>query len=259
MSDTLAIAYFAFLAGLALIRPLPSRRRVVVLVLAAMMSAAILGLSRTTSAWRDWFPLLTILAAYYLSGVFVVQPSRSVEAWLMGWDRRLLGDPTRAFERWPGWALAALEVLYLNTFLTVPAGFAVLWVAGEAHLADRYWTIVMGALLICYAGTAVIHTRPPRRLEQEGERAGRPMRRVALRAVDTFTIGTNTIPSGHVAAPLAIALALMSPLPWAGAIFLLLTVGITLACIAGRYHFVIDCALGVIAAIAVWLMLVATF
>lgn len=254
MSHQFAIAYFVLLAGLAVFRPLPGRRRILTVGTSALMVAAIYAMSTKTGVLRDAFPLVIILAGYYGSGLLFGQPSRSVEEWLMSWDRRLLGDPTRAFAAWPAWLLTALDIIYLGTFLTVPGGLLALWLAGDMRLADHYWTIVMGALLVCYAGTAIIHTRPPRTLERTHERAHRPMQQMAFRALENFTIGTNTIPSGHVAAPLAVGLALMQPLPLTGAAFLILAVFITLACIAGRYHFIVDCALGAIVAVTAWVI-----
>jgi hypothetical protein len=250
MSDQIAIGYFILTALLAIVRPLPASRRALTVAASAVMIAAIQAVTFSTGALRDLFPMITLLAAYYLSGMLCVRPSRSMEAWLTAWDRRLLGDPERAFTNWPPWLLNALDLLYLGTFLTVPAGLLALWLTGQMRLAGHYWTIVMTALLICYAGTALVHTRPPRTLERTRERAGRRLQHAALDAVDRLSIGANTIPSGHVAAPLAIALALMESLPIIAAAFLAFAIVVTAACLAGRYHFIFDCALGALVAVA---------
>jgi hypothetical protein len=254
MGNRIALAYFVLLALLAVARPLPAGRRALTIATSLAMVAAIYAIASTTGAEQDLFPLIIILVGYYLSGVVFVRPSPTIEEWLISSDRRLLGDPARAFVTWPAWLLTTLDVLYLSTFLTVPAGLYALWLAGEMRFANDYWTIVMGSLLVCYAGTAIIHTRPPRTLERTHERASRPMQRVAFHAVENFTIGTNTIPSGHVAAPLAVGLALIQPLPLVGAGFLVLAILITLACITGRYHFIVDCVLGAIVALVVWMV-----
>ena len=39
-----------------------------------------------------------------------------------------------------------------------------------------------------------------------------------------------------------------------GAAFLLLAIVITVACISGRYHFIVDCALGAAVAVMVWIV-----
>ena len=251
MGGQIAIGYFVLLAVAALVRPLPAARRALIVSAAAAMSAAISFVSGATGALRDWFPIVIVLVAYYLSGLLFVRPSNTAEEWLMSWDRRLLGEPARAFAAWPAWLLNALDVLYLFTFLTVPAGLAALFLAGEMRLADRYWAIVMTSLLICYAGAAFIQTRPPRTLERLHERSTRRMQRAAFHAVEKVSIGVNTIPSGHVAAPLAIALALMEPLPVVAGAFFAFAIIITAACITGRYHFVVDCVLGAIVAVVV--------
>lgn len=255
MSDWFAIGYFILLVLLALLRPvLPARRRVLIVVASAMMAGAVYAVDGMTSAIRHWFPLLILLVAYYLSGLLFVKPAPSIEAALAAADRRVLGDPPHAFGSWPAWLLTTLDIIYLGTFLTVPAGLLALWLNGEMRLADHYWTVVMGSLLVCYAGTAVVHTRPPRVLEGAHRQANPRMRQVALKAVENFSIGINTIPSGHVAAPLAVGLALMDAMPMLGAVFLLLAIIITSACITGRYHFIVDCVLGAAAALAMWIV-----
>jgi undecaprenyl-diphosphatase len=66
------------------------------------------------------------------------------------------------------------------------------------------------------------------------------------------TIGANTFPSGHTAGSLAISFAVIGTLPWVGALLLALALSIALACIVGRYHYVIDVLTGAALALAVW-------
>jgi undecaprenyl-diphosphatase len=66
------------------------------------------------------------------------------------------------------------------------------------------------------------------------------------------TIGANTFPSGHTAGSLAVAFAVIVTLPWTGVVLLVLAVSIALACIVGRYHYVIDVMAGAALALAVW-------
>ncbi len=66
------------------------------------------------------------------------------------------------------------------------------------------------------------------------------------------SIQANTIPSGHAAGAIAIALAVSSVLPAAGTAFLILGIGITAATVLGRYHYLVDSVLGVAVAMAVW-------
>jgi hypothetical protein len=50
----------------------------------------------------------------------------------------------------------------------------------------------------------------------------------------------------------AVALAVGAVLPWQGLIFLVLAASITAATVLGRYHYVVDSALGVLVAVAAW-------
>jgi len=43
-------------------------------------------------------------------------------------------------------------------------------------------------------------------------------------------------------------------LPWTGALLLLLAAAICVACVVGRYHYVVDVVAGAAVALAVWLV-----
>ena len=252
-SETLQLVYFAACAAIACVRPLPPARRLQIAAIAAPMIAVIASLARYgSSSIRDWAPAAGILAGYYASGRFFVGPSQRVEAWLIAWDRRLLGDPATRFARWPRALVAYLEIVYMGCFLLVPAGFGALAAAGRSDLADRYWTIVAAAELGAFAPLTIIQTRPPWLVERKAVVADRAVHRAAARMVERFTIHANTFPSGHVAGSLAAALALLGPLPWLAGAALVLAISIAVATVVGRYHYVIDGVAGVALAVAVW-------
>jgi len=252
-SESLQLVYFAACAALACLRPLPPARRLQIAAISVPMAAAVILIARSgAGAVRDWAPGAGILVGYYTSGRFFVDPSPRVEAWLIGWDRRLLGDPATRFARWPRALLAYLEIVYMGCFLLVPAGFGVLAAAGRADLADRYWTIVAAAEFGAFAPLTLIQTRPPWLVERKAVLADRAVHRAAAGMVERFTIRANTFPSGHVAGSLAVAFALIDPLPWVGAAALVLALTIAVATVVGRYHYVVDGVAGTLLAIAVW-------
>jgi membrane-associated phospholipid phosphatase len=252
-SEWISFLYFAVMTVLGWVRPLPAARRLQITAAGLAMGGAILWLSRDQATWvRDWAPTAYILAAYYLSGRFFVRPSPAFEHWLLSWDRRLLGDPTTRFERWPAPLLAYLEVVYMGCVLLVPAGFALLAATGRAALADRYWTMVAGAEFCAFVPLAVIQTRPPWQLERTAALPDQVVHRFAARMVRALTINANTFPSGHVAGSLAVAFGLVGPMPWAGAVCLLLALSISVACVVGRYHYVVDGVTGGVLAVAIW-------
>lgn len=245
--------YFATLAGLAWIRPLPFARRLRITLAGFGSIAAILLVARTApTALRDWAPALVILTAYYVSGWFFVTPSSRFEDWLAQWDRRVLGDPATRFSRWPRLLLAYLEVVYLGCFLLVPAGFAALVLGGRSSMADRYWTMVVTAELGSFVSLGIVQARPPWLVERRAVLPDRAVHRLAARMVESFTIRVNTFPSGHVAGSLAVTLAIAGALPWTALVFFLLALSISLACIVGRYHYVVDVVTGAVLALAIW-------
>lgn len=253
-SEWVAFVYFGAMGALAWARPLPVSRRLVITIAASVMEASILAVAHAGGGLvRDWSPLIVILVGYFVSGRFFVRPSPSLEAWLSAWDRRLIGDPATRFARWPRELLAYLELVYMGCFLLVPLGFAVLVLTGRSSLANRYWTMVTAAEFGAFAPLSLIQTRPPWAFERAPGPADRAMRRFALRMVEQFTIRANTFPSGHVAGSLAVAFAVMGAMPWAGAILLGLALSISLACIVGRYHYVIDVLAGAVLAVAIWI------
>lgn len=252
--EWIALGYFSYLAAASWLPPLAAARRAFVIAAAALAAAAVWLLAhRAPPLLRDWAPLAYILAGYFLSGYLFASPSAAIEAWLTGWDRRLLGEPSTRFALWPRALVAGLELIYMGCFLLIPAGLAILVAAGHAALVDRYWIMVMGAEFAAFAPLAVIQTRPPWALERKPELADPAIHRLAAQMVQHLTIRVNTFPSGHAAGSLAVALAVIGALPWTGAVLLLLAAAICVACVVGRYHYAVDVLAGAAVALALWM------
>jgi membrane-associated phospholipid phosphatase len=112
--------------------------------------------------------------------------------------------------------------------------------------------MVLTAELGAFAPLSVFQTRPPWALERKPMLTDPAIHRAASQMVQHLTIRANTFPSGHVAASLAVALAVAPAMPLAGAVFGLLAVSIGVACVVGRYHYVVDVAAGAVLALAIW-------
>jgi membrane-associated phospholipid phosphatase len=207
---------------------------------------------------RDWAPFLYVSVGYYLTGFLFVAPSLALEAWLLKWDHRWLGDPTTRFAKWPWWVVAYLDVVYTLCFLLLPGGFAALALTGHSDRANRYWTMVLAADLGAFAPLSVFQTRPPWALEPAPTLRASGIHRLASYAVRNATTGVNTFPSGHVAVTIAVAIGVISTLPVTGAILLCLAASIAVGCVVGRYHYAVDvlagAALGAVvcAVVAIW-------
>ena len=248
ISEWIGVTYFAYLAAAC------ARRRFVVSLQAlAIALVIVIGARYAATQVRDVIPLAYILAGYYLCAGLFVRPSARAEAWLLAWDRRLLGDPATRFSRWPRLVLAYLDIVYVGCFLLVPLGLALLALNGLSRRADAYWTIVMSCEFGAFAPLAFVQTRPPWAIEGERALRDRAVHRAAAAFVRTFTIRVNTFPSGHAAGSIGVALAVIGAMPLAGAVLLVVASTICVASVAGRYHYAVDVAAGVLLAVAVWL------
>jgi membrane-associated phospholipid phosphatase len=253
--EWIALAYFLYLMAACWLPPLPAGRRAFLIAASAAAAGAVWAIAHTQAPWvREWAPMAYILAGYFLSGHLFAAPSQAIESWLMAWDRRLLGDAASRCVGWPRWLLAGFEFIYMGCFLLVPGGFAILVLTGHASLVDRYWTMVMGAEFLAFAPLAFIQTRPPWALERKPVLTDPAIHRLASQMVQHLTIRVNTFPSGHAAGSLAVALAVVGVLPWTGALLLLLAAAICVACVVGRYHYVVDVMAGAAVALALWLV-----
>lgn len=258
----LASGYGVYLAALAWAVPRFGGARLPATVMAAAMAAL-----WQWPAWADWtgvwglvwqivIPGLALLATYRVSGAFFVAPNHTLERRLLDLDEAALGRTgvLDAYRGAPVLVREAFELLYLLVYVMVPFGAAALILGGRADALDRFWAVIFAAELACYAMLPWIQTRPPRVLEpRDGAHAVQgPLRRLNLVVLGRGSIRVNTIPSGHAAGAAAIALAVGSALPPVGTACLALAVGITLATVLGRYHYLADAVLGMAVAVVAW-------
>jgi len=249
--EWLALGFFAHLAVAAVVLRLPRRRRAVAGLGAIAMAAAVVVVARLQLPMvRSWAPVAYMLVGYYLAGQTFFRPMPHIEEWLIGIDRTVLGDHRARFAAWPRTAVALLDAAYIGCFLLVPAGLALLLWAGRAELTEQYWTIVLGAELGAFATLPYLQTRPPWVIERLADSQGP---RASVLFMKHATTGANTLPSGHAAGSLAVALAVADALPEAGSILIALALAIAVATIVTRAHFVVDVVTGVALAVAIWL------
>lgn len=259
VAESINLVFFLFLSGLAAFRPLPLNRRVKAVAtgvagIAVIWAAQYLGMflkPNVVSIVRDWLPSPLILMVYWQAGQFFVQPRQDLQEWLMKYDRRFVYPLLRWLAGGPVRAATAtyLELSYLFCYPLVPAGLATLYLVHQQAYADRFWTIVLPPSYFCYIMVAFFQTLPPRALEPPPDHArGVPVRSLNLMILQHGSIHANTFPSAHVAASVAVALALFHVAPWAGLLFLWIAVSVALGAVIGRYHYVADAFWGAILA-----------
>jgi hypothetical protein len=262
--------YGLALAGSGLVRPVARRG-------AAVASALAFAILSLTAGWAAaiarpdadfWIQLLApgalLLSGYWMSGLFIHAP----QPWL---ERALLaGDRAVAAHRWQAAMPRALgELLELAYAAVYPlvAG-AALYVAASAPPAAlaAYWTLVLGSGLASYAAIPWLRCRPPRVVEALSSAGGSEpcvsgeglptRRRLSIRRLNTFildraSIQANTVPSGHVACATAAAMSVMSVDPAAGVVVSAAAIAIAAGAVAGRYHYLADCAAGAVVPLVV--------
>ena len=202
-------------------------------------------------------PGLFLLAAYRVSGAFFISPNLPLERALLRLDdAALVGTGLRRAYGEMAALRSGVELLYLMVYAMVPVGAAVLVLGRRADVLELYWAVVFAAELACYAMLPWLQTRPPRSLEGAHEtEAADPLRRLNLAVLQRGSIQVNTLPSAHAAGAIAVALVMVDALPMAGGVFLAVALGITIATVLGRYHYLVDAVLGAAVGVAAWVVL----
>ena len=228
------VLFAAILAPAAL-----ARRRVgLALGLAAYAAMAIAASAAGGAVARFLLPPIFLLIGYWATGPFYRSASPALEAWLMRFDDAMGVDRWRPTA--PGWIKALAEIAYQGCYPFMIAA------AIPASLASRdalawHWTLVLSAELACYVTLPWLQARPPRAIRASHDGA---LRRFNTAFMDRFSVRATTIPSGHVAGPIAATLSAWMIAPEWGPWLLAGALMISAATVIGRYHYAIDAVLG---------------
>lgn len=251
--EWIAVGYATYLALVAVIdRRFPRARGPALVAAFAAWTLWETTTGSTRGPWLDaLLPVPVLLAGYWLSGFFFVNPMSRLERWLLDVDSRIMRGRAGAL---PSLVREYFELAYVLVYAVVPAGAITLMLGGRGDSVPRFWAIVLLAEFTSYGMLPWLQTRPPRAIEDTVSEPPSVLRRFNLAVLGRGSIQVNTLPSGHAAGAVATALAVMSVMPTAGAVFLGLAASIVIATVVGRYHYSVDSVLGVAVAIAAWLL-----
>lgn len=260
--------FVVLLASIAWFRPLGRKRQLNTSLLAIIAIVAIM-LARfgsrgfgpqAASVLEDWLPVPLMLFPYWQVGQFFVGADALAEKRLATLDRvlfRALGVAPVEISIGPAVG-AYLELAYLMVYPLIPLGVATLYVMNLRQFVNYYWIVVLLSTYISLAITPFVPAMPPRVLESYEKFRMPPSK---LGAVNRFilrrgSIQAITFPSAHVASAMAASLVLLRVEPWAGLIFLVISVSIGIATVVGGYHYAAD---GLLASLVAIVVFAATF
>jgi hypothetical protein len=262
--EALTIAFFAALGMAASFTRAGSLRRSRGVLFSAAAIVCVLATMQTVAApVRVWFGHAYLVAAYWIPALIVPAAARAFTAGVGGTQGSAL-LVCGAFEAWlvrseercrryaiplPAWAGHALELSYLLCYILVPVAFTVPWAYGTLAETDRFWTAVLISGFACYGTLPWLVNRPPRVRLTNTAIEESPLRRANVRLLSHISHGLNTFPSGHVAVSVAAALEVMSISRPAGLAMMAVAAGIAGGALAGRYHYAVDVASGIVVGI----------
>jgi membrane-associated phospholipid phosphatase len=258
-SELFFSAYFIYVAVVAIFRPIDPAVRTLILTLnpALILWFCIFAWANKQRGFlmldhvRDWYPLPLILLAFREMGWLALpHTSRAFEEFWVRWDRILLNDwGLRAVIESAGPLFpSVLELAYMLVYVMPVVTVAVFYHFHARERLDDAYSILLFGTLTTYALYPFFPSDPPRTVYPTADLpATSLLRDLNLFLVGGYGIHTSVFPSGHAAAAFSSAFAvrmLLPEHPWAGRLFLLLAVLISIATVYGRYHFAIDTLAG---------------
>ncbi len=263
-AEWLSVIAFCFFIVASWLRPVSGRRRMAIVAIGVtglLLLTLVLFADQFLPQWpvnvaRNLLPAVLMPMVYWQAGWLSGKINHGFQAKLQQLDRKLVSRwiPILAQPRYR-WAMAILELAYISCYVVVPLGLLVLyWNGLERHVPD-YWAVPLLATYPCYAFTAFFPTQPPRKLEtKSAATVTGKIRRFNLWVVRAFSTELNTFPSAHVTATLGSSLVLLHFVPGIGLLFVLISIGIGLGAVMGRYHYAADVLLAALITVAVYLL-----
>jgi membrane-associated phospholipid phosphatase len=274
LSEWTLIVYFVYVAVLARILPVKSPVPTVTLWLNLTIIAGYFLLAyadslrrrRFLGIVRDWYPTVLLMLAYREMG-WLALSTHSFElerTWVL-WDKLFLNDlGVKALIESAGPVIPSLlELSYTLVYSTPFIALAVLCAYGHRDRVDRFLFPFALSVLCAYALFPYCPSEPPRTVFP-GEDFPAYMtvfRRFNWAMLGSYGIHTSVFPSAHVSGAFSAALSLRLVLPekkWPWRLLLVMAVLIATATVYGRYHYLADAGAGLVIALVVYGVTLAT-
>lgn len=207
--------------------------------------------SPTLETIRHWLPLGMILLAYREMGWFALPHHLTLrESQWVAWDRFVLGHGGRSVIESLGSVIpSALEIAYALVYVLPPFSLALLYLHGRRGAVERFLTVVLLSVLVCYAQFPFWPSEPPRVVFAglDLPSYNTVFRSFNLRILSDYGIHTSVFPSAHVAGALSTAFGMRFAMPESKRIYrflFVMAVLIAIATVYGRYHYLADAVAG---------------
>jgi PAP2 superfamily protein len=243
-SEWVSTGVLALFLLLSFVRRIPFRNRFTIIAL-SLIGFALIRVGIHYYILRDWIPVLLMLIIYWQGGAFYTATNKKLQQYLEQFETKVsFMQKIPLHDFW--------EAAYFLCYPLVPAAVVTLKLLHQSSQMDFFWMTVLPPTYTCHVIVSFFPTLPPWKSQSTPE-FNRISRRLNWFVVQHLSNRINTFPSAHVAASIAIALAMLQLRLVAGLVFLFLAVSITLSTIVGRYHYTADAFWGMVLAL-IWLI-----
>ena len=257
-SERAAGFYFLYVSALAAGLPLAGQTRLRIWGVNLLVGGLLAYLAQAPAKrldWRDWLPAALILLAYKEMG-WLAQPHYDINretAWVH-WDRLVLGQwGVKALIESAGPAIPGLlELCYLLVYLMVPVSIGLATIYARDRVEQLTFPLLVTCLLT-YGLFPFFPSEPPRTVFPTDLV---PTYQTLFRQINWYICGgygihTSVFPSGHVSSSIAATVGVYRLMPerrWAWGALTLVAIGIFIATVYGRYHYLVDSLAGALVA-----------
>lgn len=250
LSDVIAIAYFLYIACLALVVGVPPAKALLLWIVPILLLALAAYEVRNSKPWtrvvRDWLPFGLVLLGYWEAGWIGSQSASRLDGHLIEFDRVLFRNGLQgAVESLGGMMPAALEFVYLCLYLIPLLCMGALYLTRTRRRADKF---LAPMLLGTFGAYALLPWFPAIAPRFAFPAEAFPNYVSVIRSLNVWLLShadnaTSVFPSGHVAVAFSCAFGLHRALPekrsyWMAAFGA--ATAVLLATVYSRYHYAAD-------------------
>ncbi|HUA22249.1 MAG TPA: phosphatase PAP2 family protein [Bryobacteraceae bacterium] len=266
-AEWLLTVYFAYVAVVSAILPVPLKFSALILALCVPALFATLAHGRHVGfdMARDWLAAGFVIVAYRQMDWFSTLPRNfHLELTWLNWDRTILyhWGLQRGIESLGVLLPAYLELCYALVYAVPPFVVAAMYFGHRRKRVNAVVFLYLLGTLLAYALFPFFPSDPPRVVFGGSDLPNvmTPLRQLNLFLVGNYGIHSSVFPSAHVSSAFSAAWALLAYLPERrryGIGMLGYAISVAVATVYGRYHYAADAVAGLAVSLVPALMILA--